>query len=89
MKTYILTTILTARESYGEYVYAVFANSFAEAYEKIKVDEDLSFSNFRDYKKEQHYVSFVAIAHELYSCDCVLSELQESDKIVCLGGYVE
>ena len=56
MKTYILTV----RESYGEYIYALFANSFEEAYEKIKDDEDLSFSNFRDYKKEQKYISFVA-----------------------------
>jgi hypothetical protein len=85
MKTYILTV----RESYGEYVYALFANSFEEAFEKIKTDEGPLLSDFRDYKKEQHYVSFVAIADELYSCDCVLSELQESDKIVCLGGYVE
>lgn len=85
MKTYILT----ARESYGEYVYAVFANSLEEAYEKIKDDEDLSFSNFRDYNNEQKYISFVADAEELYSCECTLQELQESDEIICLGGYAE
>ncbi len=85
MKTYILTV----RESYGEYVYAVFANSFEEAYEKIKVDEGLSLSNFRDYNKEQNFVSFVADAHELYSCECVIIELQVSDEVVNLGGYAE
>lgn len=83
MKTYILTV----RESYGEYVYAIFANSFEEAYEKIKADEGLSLGDFRDYKNEQHYVSFVAVAQKLYSCECMLQELQESDEIICLGGY--
>lgn len=84
MKTYILTT----RESYGEYIYAVFANSLEEAYEKIKDDEDLSFSNFRDYNKEQKYISFVADTN-ICSYKCEIQELQESDEIVCLGGYVE
>jgi len=85
MKTYILTV----RESYGEYIYAIFANSFEEAYEKIKADEGLSFDNFRDYNNEQHFVSFVADAQGLYSCECMLQELQESDEIICLGGYAE
>lgn len=85
MKTYILTV----DEGYGEYVYAVFANSFEEAFEKIKTNEELSLSNFRDYNNEQVYVSFVADAHELYSCNCVIIELQESDEIICLGGYAE
>lgn len=84
MKTYILT----ARESYGEYIYAVFANSLEEAYEKIKDDEDLSFSNFRDYNNEQKYISFVADTN-ICSYDCVIQELQESDEIICLGGYAE
>lgn len=85
MKTYILTV----SESYGEYVYAVFANSLEEAYEKIKDDEDLSFSNFRDYNNKQHFVSFVADAQNLYSCECTIRVLQESDEIIRLGGYAE
>ena len=81
--------ILTVRESYCEYIYAIFANSFEEVYEKIKADKELSLSNFRDYNNEPNFVSFVADAYKLYSCNCTITELQESDEIVCLGGYAE
>ena len=84
MKTYILTV----RESYGEYIYALFANSLEEAFEKIKDDEELSFSNFRDYNNKQNSVTFVADT-EICSYDCTITELQETDEIVCLGGYAE
>lgn len=84
MKTYILTV----RESYGEYTYAIFANSFEEAYEKIKADEELSFSNFRDYKNEHNSVSFAADT-DICSYDCTIQELQETNEIVLIGGYAE
>ena len=83
MKTYILTV----RESYGEYVYAIFANSFEEAYEKIQTDETLSLSYFRDYNEEPKFVLFVADTEESYPCECTIRELQESDEIIYLGGY--
>ena len=91
MKTYILTV----DEGYGEYVYAVFANSLEEAYEKIKDDEGLSLCDYCDYELANHadiygcpFVTFHADKYGL-SCDCTLRELKESNEILCLGGYAE
>ena len=91
MKTYILTV----DEGYGEYVYAVFAESFRDAYEKIKNDEGLSVCNCRDYELANHTdiygCTFVTFHADKYGCpsDCTLTELKESNEILCLGGYAE
>ena len=84
MKTYILTI----DEGYGEYVYAIFANSFEEAYEKIKADEGLSLCDYRDYELVNHIVTFHADRYRC-TCDCTISELKESNEILLLGGYAE
>ena len=91
MKTYILTV----DEGYGEYVYAVFAESFRDAYERIKspgylcMTDDENFSVNDDFiYRDPNHCTFTCIKYGM-ECNCKLIELKESDKIVFLGGYAE
>jgi hypothetical protein len=86
MKTYILTV----EESYGEYVYAVFAESFRDAYEKIKNDDgefDLKVNDDFVYREPNH-CRFTCNKYRM-KCVCRLIELKESNHVVELGGYAE
>ena len=85
MKTYILTV----DEGYGEYVYAVFAESFRDAYEKIKNDEEFYLKVNDDFiYRDPNHCNFTCIKYG-GTCDCKLIELKESNHVVELGGYAE
>lgn len=85
MKTYILTV----DECYGEYVYAVFAETFRDAYDKIKNDEEFDLKANDDFiYRDPNHCYFTCIRYGA-KCDCKLTELKESDHVVELGGYAE
>lgn len=84
MKPYILTI----KEECGAYIYSVYAESFRDAYEKIKKDDDLCLASHRNLCIHENDAIFEADTY-CYPVTCTITELKEHDGIICLGGYAE
>ena len=85
--------IINVDVDYGRHVYAIFAESFVDAFEKIKknIKEDEEYSDIEihdDLKRTAEGVYFTYTdGFDRYSCS--IDELKETEGLIYLGGYVE
>lgn len=85
--------IINVEVDYGRHVYAIFAESFVDAYEKfkknIKESEEYSVIEINnDLECTDEGVYFTYTDHfDKYSCS--IDELSETEGMIYLGGYEE
>jgi hypothetical protein len=87
--------IINVDVGYGRHIYAIFAESFEDAYEKFKkkIKENEEYSDielYNDLKRTAEGVYFTCTDRfNTYSISCSIDELKETEGLIYLGGYVE
>lgn len=85
--------IINVDVDYGRHVYAIFAESFIDAYEKLKknIKESEEYSGIEIYNDLEHTADEIRFTYtdRFGRHSCSIDELKETDGLIYLGGYEE